>query len=174
MATAKKRKVAPSLGEGKTSSWCIIRYKTFEMKLKFTNKHAQKRNLANFSSWKSVLETSREKRFAWPKEEFSWIIRIVQNELTPRFNNYYSHSYFRKSANKKFILILVKFQKPLQSNVLTFARNLGPVHFLKKDVYPTLKLVWSCPVVVHNNLRILNPSDTYNNFLVLLCIFSTP
>jgi hypothetical protein len=38
-----------------------------------------------------------------------------------------------------------------------------------------LKLVWSCLVVVHNDLRILNPSDTHNNFgTTIFSVYHSP
>jgi hypothetical protein len=37
-----------------------------------------------------------------------------------------------------------------------------------------LKLVWSCPIVVHNDLRILNPSDTHNWYYYVFSVYHSP
>jgi hypothetical protein len=59
-----------------------------EIKLKLINKRAEERTLDHFPSCVSVFGTPGEKNFAWTKEEFSEFIQLLQNELSPRFNDF--------------------------------------------------------------------------------------
>jgi hypothetical protein len=60
------------------------------MKLGLINKHVEERNLARFPSCKCLRNIWR--RFAWPKEKFSEIIQLLQNEFSSRFNDFHSNS----------------------------------------------------------------------------------
>jgi hypothetical protein len=79
-------------GKGKLLIDVFSNIKAFEKKFKLINKHVEERYLAHLSSCKSVFETFADKLFARPKEIFSEIIQVLQNEFSARFNDFHSHS----------------------------------------------------------------------------------
>jgi hypothetical protein len=66
--------------------------RAFEIKIKYFSRHVVERRLAHFHSHTSIFETSGGKGVTWPKEEFSEIVRMLQNELSPGFDDFHSHS----------------------------------------------------------------------------------
>lgn len=83
------RRRSTSSRERKSLSDVLSNVKTFEMKLKFIKKPIKHRNLIHLPSCKSAFGTYVKK---WVnKGKFSDIIHLLQNELSPRLNDFYSH-----------------------------------------------------------------------------------